>query len=49
MEEGTLTGDIDEEIRDEEKARVEEAASFALRGSDPEPIEAFRDIFAGGP
>jgi pyruvate dehydrogenase E1 component alpha subunit len=49
MEEGSLTGDIDEKIRDEEKARVEEAVSFALKGPDPEPIEAFRDIFAGGP
>ena len=39
----------DQKIREEEKARVEEAVSFALRAPDPEPIEAFRDIFAGGP
>jgi pyruvate dehydrogenase E1 component alpha subunit len=49
MEEGTLTRDIDQLIRDEEKASVEEAVSFALRSPNPEPIEAFRDIFAGGP
>jgi TPP-dependent pyruvate/acetoin dehydrogenase alpha subunit len=48
MEEGTLTQALDEKIREEEKARVEEAARFALRGTAPEPIEAFRDIFAGG-
>ena len=47
MEERTLTKAIDKKIREEEKARVEEATSFALRGTDPEPIEAFRDIFAG--
>ena len=49
VEEGTLTTDIEQKIREEEKARVEEAVSFALRAPDPEPIEAFRDIFAGGP
>jgi len=48
MGEGTLTSDLDEKIRDEEKARVEEAVSFALRGTDPEPLEAFTDVFAGG-
>ncbi|MEE8355551.1 MAG: thiamine pyrophosphate-dependent dehydrogenase E1 component subunit alpha, partial [Candidatus Bathyarchaeia archaeon] len=49
MEEGSLTRDLDKKIREDEKARVDEAASFALRGPYPEPMEAFRDIFAGGP
>jgi TPP-dependent pyruvate/acetoin dehydrogenase alpha subunit len=48
MKQGTLTRELDENIRDEEKVRVDEAASFALRGTDPEPLEAFKDVFAGG-
>jgi pyruvate dehydrogenase E1 component alpha subunit len=48
IEEGTLTSELDDKIRDEEKTRVEEAASFALRGTDPETLEAFTDVFAGG-
>ena len=49
MKEGSLTRGLDEKIRDEEKVRVDEATNFALRGIDPDPLEAFRDIFAGGP
>ena len=48
MEEEILTRELDETIRDEEKAKVEEAVSFALRSTDPEPLEAFKDVFAGG-
>jgi TPP-dependent pyruvate/acetoin dehydrogenase alpha subunit len=48
MAEGSLTRELDKMIRDEEKAKVEEAVSFALRSNDPDPIEAFKDVFAGG-
>jgi pyruvate dehydrogenase E1 component alpha subunit len=48
-DEGILTAELDENIRDEEKSRVEEAVEFALRGIVPEPNEAFKGVFAGGP
>jgi pyruvate dehydrogenase E1 component alpha subunit len=48
-DEGILTTELDEKIRDEEKSKVEEAAEFALRSTFPEPIEAFKGVFAGGP
>jgi len=47
--EGILTTGLDEKIRDEEKSRVEESVDFTLRGTFPEPIEAFKGVFAGGP
>jgi pyruvate dehydrogenase E1 component alpha subunit len=47
--EGILTAGLDEKIRDEEKSRVEEAVDYALRSPVPEPIEAFKGVFAGGP
>lgn len=45
---GTLTPEIDEKIRKEESAAVEEAIAFALGSPDPEPIEAFDDVFVEG-
>jgi pyruvate dehydrogenase E1 component alpha subunit len=48
-DEGIMTTGLDEKIRNEEKSRVEEAVDFALRSSVPEPIEAFKGVFAGGP
>jgi len=47
--EGILTTELDEKIRDEEEIKVEEAVDFALRGTVPELIEAFKGVFAGGP
>jgi TPP-dependent pyruvate/acetoin dehydrogenase alpha subunit len=32
----------------EERADLEEAIAFALGSPDPEPIEAFDDVFAEG-
>ena len=48
-DEGILTTELDTKIRDEEKSKVEEAVKFALRSTVPEPIEAFKGVFAGGP
>jgi pyruvate dehydrogenase E1 component alpha subunit len=45
---GTLTPEIDEKIRKEESAAVEEAIAFALGSPEPEPIEAFDDVFVEG-
>ena len=45
---GTLTPEIEERIRKEESAAVEEAIAFALGSPDPEPIEAFDDVFVEG-
>ena len=45
---GTLTPEIDEKIRKEESAAVEEAIAFALGSPDPEPFEAFDDVFVEG-
>jgi pyruvate dehydrogenase E1 component alpha subunit len=46
--EGVLTSDLDLKIRDEEKSTVDEAVRFSVRSLDPEPLDAFTDIFAGG-
>ena len=48
-DEGILTTELDEKIRDEEKLKVEEAVDFALRSTFPEPLEAFKGVFVGGP
>lgn len=48
MAEGVLTSDLDLEIRSEEREAVDEAVSFSLRSLDPEPLDAFTDVFAGG-
>jgi len=48
MEKGVLTEDLDEKIKEEEKASIEEALKFALKSLDPELIEAFEGVFAGG-
>ena len=45
---GILTPDLDREIRREEQVAVDEAVSFSLRSLDPEPLDAFTDVFAGG-
>jgi TPP-dependent pyruvate/acetoin dehydrogenase alpha subunit len=45
---GVLTIDLDREIRREEQAAVDEAVSYSLRSLDPEPLDAFTDVFAGG-
>lgn len=47
--EGILTAGLHEKICEEEKSRVEEAVDFALKSPFPDPIEAFRGVFAGGP
>jgi len=46
--EGVLTSDLDLEIRSEEREAVDEAVNFSLRSLDPEPLDAFTDVFAGG-
>jgi pyruvate dehydrogenase E1 component alpha subunit len=48
MAEGVLTSDLDLEIRSEEREAVDEAVSFSLRSLDPEPLDAFTDVFVGG-
>lgn len=45
---GTLTPEIDDKIRKEESVDVEEAITFALGSPEPEPIEAFDDVFVEG-
>ncbi len=44
---GILTSDLDREIRCEEQAAVDEAVSYSLRSLDPEPLDAFTDVFTG--
>lgn len=48
MENGALTETLENEIRRDEKARVEEAVHFSLQSLEPEPLEAFTEVFKGG-
>jgi TPP-dependent pyruvate/acetoin dehydrogenase alpha subunit len=45
---GVLSPGLDQEMRCEEQAAVDEAVRFSLRSLDPEPLDAFADVFAGG-
>jgi TPP-dependent pyruvate/acetoin dehydrogenase alpha subunit len=47
--EGILNPELDQRIRDEEKVAVQEASRFAVRSIEPELMEAFSDVFSGGP
>jgi len=48
MAEGILSVEVDQRIRGEEAAAVKDAVEFALGSPEPEPVEAFADLFAGG-
>ena len=45
MLEGVLTEELDEKIRSEEAADVKEAMDFAVGSPEPEPLDAYSDIF----
>jgi pyruvate dehydrogenase E1 component alpha subunit len=45
---GVLREEEDKWIRAEEEAKVVEAVKFAIESPEPEALDAFRDVFAGG-
>ena len=45
--EGVLTREVEEEIWAEARAGAQEAAQYALRSPQPEPMEAFQGVYAG--
>ncbi len=49
MAQGILNPELDQRIMNEERAAVQEASGFAVRSLKPELIEAFSDVFSGGP
>ncbi len=48
MMEGILSEALDEKILEEEVADVEEAINFAMGSPEPEPLDAFNDVFVEG-
>lgn len=48
MDNGVLTEEIDEKIRAEEMANVEKAVEYSIASLEPEPSEAYTDVFAEG-
>ncbi len=48
MAEGILSQKEDGRLREEERIAIEEAVEFAVRSLEPEPVDAFDHLFAGG-
>ncbi|MCW3978463.1 MAG: thiamine pyrophosphate-dependent enzyme, partial [Candidatus Bathyarchaeota archaeon] len=47
LAEGVLSVEYDQRIRDEEARAVSEAIDFAVGSPEPEPVEAYEDVFSG--
>jgi len=48
LAEDILSPEEDGRLREEERVAVEEAVEFAVRSLEPEPVDAFDHLFAGG-
>ena len=48
IERGVLTQELDDEIREEEAEAVSEAVDYAVGSPEPEPLDAYKHVFAEG-